>query len=296
MKRILVVDDAKIDRLLVEALLGDESGLEVECVSSGQEGLERIDACVPDLVITDLVMPEMDGLAVVSRLHAERPGLPVILMTSRGSEEIAVQALREGAASYVPKRLLRDHLLSTVNDVLAIAQEGHTEQELYGALCACSYQFQLSSDIRLVRPLVRHLQTAMQRMDLCDPTGCTQVAIALQEAVHNAAEHGNLEIDSELRESDYDGYRALCEERARLEPYRGRRIDVDASFTRERATFRIRDEGAGFDPGTLPDPREPANLEKLSGRGVLLMRTFMDEVTFNERGNEVTMIKDRQSS
>ena len=53
----------------------------------------------------------------------------------------------------------------------------------------------------------------------------------------------------------------------------------------------IRDEGPGFDPDGLPDPTDPENLTKASGRGVLLIRTFMDEVRFNDTGNEITMIK-----
>ena len=57
------------------------------------------------------------------------------------------------------------------------------------------------------------------------------------------------------------------------------------------AEFVIEDQGSGFDPGSLPDPTDPANLERVSGRGVLLMRTFMDEVDFSERGNRVTMRK-----
>ena len=57
----------------------------------------------------------------------------------------------------------------------------------------------------------------------------------------------------------------------------------------------IRDEGKGFDPGSLPDPTDPENLIKASGRGLLLMRAFMDDVFHNETGNEVTLIK-RQST
>ena len=65
--------------------------------------------------------------------------------------------------------------------------------------------------------------------------------------------------------------------------------------TREMAKFVIRDEGRGFDPTHLPDPTTPENLERTCGRGILLMRTFMDEVEFNQRGNEVTLIKHRQN-
>ena len=59
------------------------------------------------------------------------------------------------------------------------------------------------------------------------------------------------------------------------------------------ATFTIRDQGPGFDPSSLPDPTAPENVGKVNGRGMFLIRTFMDEVRFNESGNEVTMIKRR---
>jgi anti-sigma regulatory factor (Ser/Thr protein kinase) len=56
----------------------------------------------------------------------------------------------------------------------------------------------------------------------------------------------------------------------------------------------VRDEGRGFDPATLPDPLDPAQLETTTGRGLLLIRTFMDEVSFNATGNEITIVKRRK--
>ena len=53
---------------------------------------------------------------------------------------------------------------------------------------------------------------------------------------------------------------------------------------------RITDEGPGFDPGCIPDPTAPDNVEKVGGRGLFLMRELMDEVRFNERGNQVTLV------
>jgi signal transduction histidine kinase/DNA-binding response OmpR family regulator/HPt (histidine-containing phosphotransfer) domain-containing protein len=57
------------------------------------------------------------------------------------------------------------------------------------------------------------------------------------------------------------------------------------------AVYLVRDEGPGFDPASLPDPTDPASLGETHGRGLLLIRTFMDEVTYNEAGNEITMTK-----
>ena len=70
-----------------------------------------------------------------------------------------------------------------------------------------------------------------------------------------------------------------------------RRLRVKARITPEHAEFVIRDEGPGFDPHSVPDPTDPANLERISGRGLVLMRTFMDRVEYNATGNEVTLTK-----
>jgi len=293
--KILVVDDSKLDRLIVEELLGREPGLEVECVTSGRAALASLERSLPDAVVTDLVMPEMDGLEVVAHVHEYYPAVPTILMTSRGSEEIAVQALKAGASSYVPKRALEEHLLATVDEVVALSRERDVEIQLLGMMRRATYEYCVANGVRFVRPLVRHLQEAMLRMGVCDRADCTQVAVALHEAIFNAAEHGNLEMDSRLRETSLQAYNELIEERSQRSPYRDRRIYVEAELDREQARFTIRDEGPGFDPDSLPDPRDPANLEKLSGRGVLLMRTFMDEVTYDATGNGVTLVKRRTS-
>ena len=118
-----------------------------------------------------------------------------------------------------------------------------------------------------------------------------RVGTALAEALANATDHGNLALDSMLREEDPAAYRRTGDERAAEEPYRRRKVHVRMHITQEEATFIIRDEGAGFDPNDLPDPTSPENLTRASGRGILLIRTFMDDVSFNEKGNEITMVK-----
>jgi serine/threonine-protein kinase RsbW len=92
------------------------------------------------------------------------------------------------------------------------------------------------------------------------------IKLALEEGLNNAIKHGN----------GYDPAKQV-----RVE------IDVDAS----RTVIVITDEGRGFKPEQVPDPTADENLERPCGRGLMLMRAYMDEVTHNERGNQVRMVK-----
>jgi anti-sigma regulatory factor (Ser/Thr protein kinase) len=93
---------------------------------------------------------------------------------------------------------------------------------------------------------------------------------------------------------DGSAFRRLADRRRGEAPYRDRRVRVSARVGPDRATFVIADQGAGFDVAKLPDPTDPENLLLAHGRGVLLMRTFMDEVRFNDAGNRVTLVKRRE--
>ena len=66
---------------------------------------------------------------------------------------------------------------------------------------------------------------------------------------------------------------------------------MSVKLSRSEAVFVIRDDGSGFDPDAQPDPTEPTNRERISGRGLLLIRTFVDCVSHNSLGNEVTLVK-----
>jgi anti-sigma regulatory factor (Ser/Thr protein kinase) len=85
----------------------------------------------------------------------------------------------------------------------------------------------------------------------------------------------------------------MAEFRRRRPPYRDRRLHIRARLSRRQAVYVIRDEGPGFDPSTLPDPTDPAHLEMTTGRGLLLIRAYMDGVAFNWDGNQITLTKRR---
>lgn len=291
MSIVLVVDDSPVDRRLIGGLLRKATDLQVEFAANGEEAMTKVDELSPALVVTDLIMPHMDGLALVDRITHDFASIPVILLTGKGSEEIAVRALQQGAASYVPKSRMANLLADTVENVLAAAYEEQQQVRLMDCLLTSNCTFQLANDASIIPHLINYVHRSMRSVGLCDEANGIRVSVALEEALNNAMFHGNLELSSDLREGDRGEYRRMIESRRSESPYRDRRIYVQVSLTRDEGRFVIRDEGPGFDPGTLPDPTDPANLEKASGRGILLMRTFMDGIEFNSDGNEVRMVK-----
>jgi len=288
---VLVVDDASVERRKAGGLVEESLGWRVAYAEDGVKALEAIRREAPDVVLTDLQMPQMDGLELVKAIRGQYPLLPVVLMTAHGSEEVALQALRHGAASYVPKRSLSRDLAETLEQVVAAARTSLSHQRLLASMTRTESEFSLENDPTLVPALVTLLQETLSGVGLCGESDRVRISIALSEALTNAMYHGNLELRSELRETDEKQYYRLGAERRIQPPFGDRRVFVKMAVSHKDAVFVVRDEGPGFDPATLPDPTDPANLGRVSGRGLLLIQTFMDRVEHNSKGNEITMVK-----
>lgn len=286
---VLVAEDSKTQSLLFRSLL-EKAGYHAVMAVNGREALDMIKNMPPDVVITDLNMPEMNGLELVEAVHADFPAIPIILATGVGSEEIAAAALRKGAASYVPKRNLKD-LIPTLQRLLAVAHADRASAQLSACATMSEVQFILPNDGSLAAPLVAQIKRMVERFKLRDSSGALRVAMALDEALQNAILHGNLEVSSKLREGeDANAFYLLANERRQQSPYKDRQVYVRALVTREKGEISIRDEGPGFNPGTIPDPTDPAYLDRPCGRGLWLIHAFIDEVRHNETGNEITMV------
>jgi CheY-like chemotaxis protein len=293
MSRVLVVEDSPTQTQQIQFLL-EEAGFEVVTAGHGLEALKVIQRTPPDIVVTDLEMPEMNGLELVEAVRRDFATTPVILMTAHGSEEIASLALRKGAASYVPKVYLEQDIIPTVEHILSVTKVDRYHKRALECFTHGESHFLLHNDSTLILPLVGYLEEMLARLELCDKTELMRVSIALQEALLNAMDHGNLEVSSDLRQQDEKNYQDQLRARRHEKPYRDRRVHVRAKVSPVEVVYVIRDEGPGFDPSRLADPTDLCNLERVGGRGILLIRTFMDEVYHNASGNEITLIKRRE--
>ena len=288
---VLVVDDSAMDRHLAGSIIQKMGGWHASFAGNGVEALAMMQQNKYDIVLTDMLMPEMDGLQLVTAIRTKYPMIPVILMTAHGSEDIAIQALQKGAASYVPKKGLARDLADTLEQILSASKSRLQEARLLSRMEVFETRFSLENDTGLIPSLVAHIEDDLSRLKLCEPSGLVLLGVALHESLTNAMLHGNLDLNSSLREVDEKQYYRLSVARRSEPPYSDRRITVIVRFTRQELSFHIADEGNGFDPNTLPDPTDPSNLGNVSGRGLLLIQTFMDRVSHNAKGNEITMIK-----
>ena len=152
------------------------------------------------------------------------------------------------------------------------------------------------SDRRLVRSAIHCLKEFSIKLGHLTAIEWLRISVALEECLLNAVIHGNLEVSSELRDSFDNSFDELIVRRSGMSPYKDRRVTVIARSSRDALRYRIRDEGKGLDVFSLPDPTAPENLMKAYGRGVLLMRRYMDEVNYTKKGNEVILVKRKEAS
>ena len=299
MPTVLVVDDSPVDRRLAGKLLEKNPQLAVDYAAHGGEALRQMEQRMPDLVLTDLQMPNMDGLRLIETVRRLYPLVPVIIMTAHGSEDVAVKALMSGAAGFVPKGGLAGALVDTVESVLTLARKKRGHDRLMDCVGSGEATLALPSDRTLFAPLVEQVQHLVSAVELVDETDSLRVALALEEALVNALYHGNLGLSpAEIEQANsafHQGGQTVLPDRLPPE-IRERKIHVRVQFSREQAAFTIRDEGSGFNPAEIPAPTDPLNFsgESPAGRGLVLIRMFMDEVSFNESANEIRLIKRRE--
>ena len=294
MPSVLIVDDSAVDRKLVQKIISEGSGVHVDAVANGTEALAWIEHSPPDVVVTDMQMPEMDGLELVTALRNMHPVLPVILITAHGSEELAILALERGAASYVPKSQLIDKLLDTVQDVLQRSGVDHSYELLSQALKRAEFGFELGNNDTLVENLVDLVRQVLVSIQTCDSTEEMRVGMALEESLHRAIFCGNLELTShqaeQARSGCEEGYQVALERRQQA-PYCDRNVYFDVSIEADEARFTVRHDGAGFISPKELELSQILTSTDQSDRGRVLIQTFMDEVEYEEEGRKMTMIK-----
>jgi DNA-binding response OmpR family regulator len=273
-KRILIVDDDPDVHGLLHAAL-DAPDRRIESAYDGRSGLRLVEKTPYDLVLTDLNMPELDGMTLLERIREVRPDTPVVVMTVANTPENVVRAIRERAFCYFSKPFT----VNAVSDMVERALSGSDAEDDIQVLSARPQWLGLRVRCKLetagrivqfIRELGMDLPAAEQE----------HVTTAFREILLNAIEHGG--------GSDPD-----------------KKVTITYVRTMRAALYYVRDPGEGFSFDHLEhaavsnpedSPVEHAEVrEKMGmrpgGFGIMMTRQLVDELIYNERGNEVLLIK-----
>ena len=276
---ILVVDDSQTDRTLVTGLLSAERpDWTVLSKSAAADGLKVLTSQSVTAVITDLFMPEISGEEFLTAVRRQFPSVPVIVITSKGDDEIAARSLELGAVNYVPKRRLAEDLIPAIDEIQRGIEEAEVSSEVLSHLVRSRTIFHIDSDLEQIRSLLHLVRQRLETIRSLQNDQVRQVTDAVREALMNAYTHGSAPSSPEdnLTNVDDESHTGQAESV----------IEAELSLCKEYVCFIVTDRGPGFDTSRLYD-----GSESKTNNGFRTMRDNMDCIEFNDSGNRVVLTK-----
>jgi serine/threonine-protein kinase RsbW len=257
-RRILIVDDHDdLSSALDEVF--SKTGYFVKTTESRDEAVRLDETHDYDVVITDL-----DGDVAFPEAAETEENMCLPTLEAGETERSFVRAFKICATNFRREDFSEDELKHVFETVLNYKAQFVDQLQLVNHIRE-KIEFEFPSAISLMHCILDYLMKRVEKVGVINPES-SNLFIALDEAFVNAVKHGNkFDADKIVR--------------------------VSAEVSPTEARFTVEDEGDGFDVQSIPDPRNPENLFKASGRGVLFIYNIMDEVKYNERGNRLTMIK-----
>jgi CheY-like chemotaxis protein/anti-sigma regulatory factor (Ser/Thr protein kinase) len=274
LKRILIVDDdPDVHHLLRVALQAGDR--QIESAYDGLEGLRSIEAAAYDLVMTDVNMPGLDGMALTERVREVRPETPVVVMTVANTPENVIRAIRERAFSFFSKPFTT----SLVAEMVERALSNKPSEDDIEVLSARPDWLGLR--LRCKMETADRILQFLREMGIPLPAAEQEnIALAFREILLNAIEHGGGNDPA-------------------------KRVAITHIRTKRALLYYVRDPGKGFSfqelahaavsnptPSTFEHTQVRERLGmRPGGFGLLMTRQLVDEMIYSEAGNEVLLIK-----
>lgn len=256
LKVLLVDDEPHVTEILSRIL--SQSNLETLSASSGEEALHILRNHKVDLVITDILMPGMNGLELIDKLKTLHPAMPVIVLTAHGDFFVAKEALNRGAFYFLTKPFNKPTIIKIAEKALRLPRLS-SEKQCVIPFANQSLTYRIPSELRMVPAIGYQVMRACEDMGFAGKATNFAIPLAVDELLVNAIKHGNGSDPAKT-------------------------ISVDAGISHEAFTLAVEDQGNGFDYGALPAEFSEDNLLAEEGRGIMMVRYYTDELRFENGG------------
>lgn len=294
--KVLIVEDDFISRNYLSQLM-QFSGYECRTAKNAAEGLDLYLSYKPEAIICSIVMPGISGLEFLRQIRQSDRHTIIIMITSRTSERLAVDALRLGANDYIKKPVQDNDILAAIKRAGSRIILDDEPEERYGEVDSGKIVMKFKTEIDAPRLIVERLMEEVQPQYF-EPESLTYIELGLTELVTNAIEHGNLNITYQEKTEvlNDNGLTSLYLKRLSDSKLASRKVTVEYAFSQNVCEWTITDEGDGFDPSKIPDPLAEENIGNLSGRGIFVSKFAFDNVEYLGKGNCVHVTKKCQKS
>jgi DNA-binding response OmpR family regulator len=283
--------------LALQEILGDilKNRFRIFCANTIAESADIMRGEDPHLIFIEMSLPGESAIDYIERTKRSKTNTQFIVITDNATVENAVSALRHGALDFLKKPFEIEDIARIVEKFFSLTANRDADYDIYSSIVAESRTFELPTDFAIISTFMSEIMHIISRFAGLDKKTTLTLRLAVYEMLVNAMEHGNLEIDYDMKKNlleEVIDYQRFLNDRANQEPYRNRKVRVTYQYDRDAISFTITDEGKGFDVSKVPNPHSSENLERLNGRGIFISRVNMTRVTYNEKGNSVTLYKE----
>jgi DNA-binding response OmpR family regulator len=285
--KVLIVDD-NID--ICEVLEAYFQSLQIyaKYVLTGKEAIDEIKNNSYNLILLDNKLPDINGIQILKRGIIKKEKIFVVVMTGNISKDFIQEAVKLGFNEFLAKPFKLTELNNILNKALLYLSNLFNFKEAVARINKNSMEIVTDNNIGLIssisKLIIRNVVDAGFFSDE------NQVLLALNEVLANAIFHGNLELDSKLKEESFEAFETLAKERQIKEPYKTRRVFISSYFDKNQFSVIIKDEGPGFDWKSYLKKIKGDHLLPY-GRGLFIVMSLFDEITWNEKGNEIKLVK-----
>ena len=261
---VLVIDD---DEAMLAMLASMLKGLRLNPITAvdGADGLEKVKTRKVDLIITDLMMPNMDGFEFIKRIRQINANIPVAVISGHGDVNNVVSALSHGAYNFITKPFTVKEIENVIMRGLRLREFSLGTHRLQEGIKNIT-EIEIPNYSHLLASAALYIVRECQWRGIEDEMLLSNISICLDELLNNAHAHGNL-----LDET--------------------KKIFLRAVFDAEKLAITVEDEGEGFDCAALAGEFSENAATLPSKRGLFIVNYLMDELIFNEKGTSITMVK-----
>ena len=289
----LIADDTtEVLEFLQEFLV--QAGHLVICAKDGEEALKIFRKEEIEGIFCALTLPKLGGLELLKEVKSSNSRRPFVMLCPHSDTKNALNALQLGACDYLIKKIKPLELQRTLDRAVSLHEGFHFSAYALDHLLQETRTLEIGNDFEGVNRIIAFMTQDLPSYGIQIQEQLFRMNMLLKEAIENAIFHGNLELSSEMRRKNPQLFYKTAEQKRDIDPYKNRRLTLQYDISRNSAKYVVRDEGKGFAHADLLDPADPDNLLRIEGRGLIMIMNFMDEVFWNDRGNEITMVRYRK--